>query len=267
MPVYPGNEQANLSKGSTLCVRESILSEKTQYQGKTNATMTTLNSSDLSYVPHAFLAPIDVEEVKMHNVFETSAIPLLQTRSKETIVYGSYDLNDSSALDQIMDLATSSALVQWPSTVGRHGFLDERQRKRIQDHVDFTPCATKKQRTLEKSEPGSARAMHLEKNRKAASKCRTKQKRQQDSLVTTAQDMERRNKLLKWEVELLKGDLKGLMELVWKHEECSDGRLRNYAQRKADRLSTHDKRSLIMGLFSLKGGFHGREKYSGPEQD
>lgn len=72
--------------------------------------MTTLNSSDFSYVPHAFLAPIDVEEVKMHNVFETSAIPLLQTRSKETTVYGSYDLNDSSALDQIVDLATSSAL-------------------------------------------------------------------------------------------------------------------------------------------------------------
>ena len=53
-----------------------------------------------------------------------------------------------------------------------------------------------------------------------------------------ARDMERRNKVLKTEVEFLKSDLRSLVEMVGKHTECPDGRLRRYIQLEADRLAT-----------------------------
>ncbi|KAF2258193.1 hypothetical protein CC78DRAFT_423505, partial [Lojkania enalia] len=74
----------------------------------------------------------------------------------------------------------------------------------------------------------SARAIYLEKNRKAASKCRSKQKKQQEQLVETARVVERQNKMLKAEVELLRGDMRELMQLVGQHSHCPDARLRNY---------------------------------------
>lgn len=52
-----------------------------------------------------------------------------------------------------------------------------------------------RRRGSDSAEPGSARAVYLEKNRKAASKCRSKQKRQQEELIETARDVERRNKI------------------------------------------------------------------------
>ncbi|KAF2028369.1 hypothetical protein EK21DRAFT_49002, partial [Setomelanomma holmii] len=87
-------------------------------------------------------------------------------------------------------------------------------------------------------EVGSARAVYLEKNRKAASKCRSKQKRQQEDLVEEARDVERRNRALKAEVELLKGGMRELMDIVGQHTHCSDSRLKLYVQREADRLAT-----------------------------
>lgn len=94
-----------------------------------------------------------------------------------------------------------------------------------------------RRRGSEFAEPGSARAVYLEKNRKAASKCRSKQKRQQEDLVETARDVERRNKILKAEVELLKSDMRELMGVVGQHSNCPDARLRLYVQREADRLA------------------------------
>ncbi|KAF1997760.1 hypothetical protein P154DRAFT_605004 [Amniculicola lignicola CBS 123094] len=86
-------------------------------------------------------------------------------------------------------------------------------------------------------EPDSARAIYLEKNRKAATKCRNKQRLQQEALVETARDEERQNKMLKAEVASLKADLGELMAIVGTHAKCSDGRLRMYVQREADRLA------------------------------
>jgi hypothetical protein len=95
-----------------------------------------------------------------------------------------------------------------------------------------------RRRGSERAESGLARAIHLEKNRKAASKCRSKQKRQQEELVETARDMGRRNKILNVEVELLNGEMQDLMQLLAQHTECPDARLKQYLQREADRIAT-----------------------------
>jgi hypothetical protein len=88
------------------------------------------------------------------------------------------------------------------------------------------------------STPSSARALYLEKNRKAASKCRNKQKREQEDLVEEARKSEFKNRLLKAEVEMLRSDLNGLMDIVGLHAHCLDSRLTLYVQREADRLAT-----------------------------
>lgn len=89
-------------------------------------------------------------------------------------------------------------------------------------------------------EPGSARAIYLEKNRHAARKCRTKQKRHQEDLVEAARDMERKNKQLKAEVDFLKSDMRDLMGLIFQHGSCPDQRLSRYVQREANRLGQND---------------------------
>ena len=96
-------------------------------------------------------------------------------------------------------------------------------------------------------DPGSARAIYLEKNRKAASKCRNKQKQQQEELVQTARDVERMNKTLKAQVAFLKDDLSDLMEIVGQHGHCPDNRLRTYVQREADRLAGAGSKSPFLG--------------------
>lgn len=99
-----------------------------------------------------------------------------------------------------------------------------------------------RRRRSENAEPGSARAIYLEKNRKAASKCRSKQKMQQEDLVETAREVERKNRALKAEVEMLKGGMRELMDIVSQHNDCADGRLRTYVQREADRLASGAQR-------------------------
>jgi cyclic AMP-dependent transcription factor ATF-2 len=94
-----------------------------------------------------------------------------------------------------------------------------------------------RKRKSESVEPESARAVYLEKNRMAASKCRNKQKRQQEDLVEQARSVERRNKILKVEVNLLRNDMCELMNLVGQHTNCLDMRISSYIQREADRLS------------------------------
>jgi cyclic AMP-dependent transcription factor ATF-2 len=93
------------------------------------------------------------------------------------------------------------------------------------------------------AEPGSVRAIYLEKNRKAANKCRSKQKRQQEVLVETARSVTRRNKKLSAEVAFLKNEMQDLMQLVSHHTECPGTRLRQYLQREADRLAIGGQRN------------------------
>lgn len=94
-----------------------------------------------------------------------------------------------------------------------------------------------RRRKSEYAEPGSARAIYLAKNRQAASKCRGKQKRHQEELVELAREVERKNKDLRAEVEVLKCALRDLMNTVAQHNGCSDKRLTAYVQREADRLA------------------------------
>ncbi|KAF3052330.1 hypothetical protein E8E11_009598 [Didymella keratinophila] len=127
-----------------------------------------------------------------------------------------------------------------------------------------------RRRGSEYAEPGSARAIYLEKNRKAASKCRSKQKRQQEELVETARHVERQNQILKAEVDMLKSDMRGLMELVGQHSECPDTRLRRYVQREADRLvSGGGARNALYSPFSSSpySGPSSAGKVSSPEDE
>jgi hypothetical protein len=94
-----------------------------------------------------------------------------------------------------------------------------------------------RRRKSEFAEPGSARAIYLEKNRKAASKCRSKQKQEQEALVERARDAERRNRILRSEVDLLQEELRNIKEIVAQHADCPDRRLGQYLQRQADRLA------------------------------
>lgn len=84
----------------------------------------------------------------------------------------------------------------------------------LESYSPTTPQTQSGRRGSEYAEPGSARAIYLEKNRKAASKCRSKRKRQQEELVETAREVERENKILKAEVEILQNSIRDLMELV-----------------------------------------------------
>lgn len=128
----------------------------------------------------------------------------------------------------------------------------------IESHSSTLPQGqVGRRRGSEYAEPGSARAIYLEKNRKAASKCRSKQKRQQEELVEAARDVERRNKKLKAEVESLKSGMRDLMELVGQHTNCPDARLKLYLQREADRLAVGGRRNTMHSPLS-------GSSYSGP---
>lgn len=116
---------------------------------------------------------------------------------------------------------------------------------------------TGRRRRSEFAEPGSARAIYLEKNRKAASKCRSKQKMQQEELVETARDVERKNRALKAEVEMLKGGMRELMDIVGQHNDCPDSRLRTYVQREADRLASGVIRPILASSSSGGSSFSG----------
>jgi cyclic AMP-dependent transcription factor ATF-2 len=94
-----------------------------------------------------------------------------------------------------------------------------------------------RRRKSEFAEPGSARAIYLEKNRKAASKCRSKQKQEQEALVERARDVERRNRILRSEVDLLQEELRSIKDIVAQHAGCPDRRLGTYLQLQADRLA------------------------------
>ncbi|KAF2014286.1 hypothetical protein BU24DRAFT_423280 [Aaosphaeria arxii CBS 175.79] len=106
-----------------------------------------------------------------------------------------------------------------------------------------TSISTGRDRSSREADSGSktghqsARAKHLERNRHAARKCRSKQKKEQAELVEVAREMGMKNKLLKSEAELLKNDLHSLMNEVIQHSSCPDSRLSAYVQREADKIA------------------------------
>jgi cyclic AMP-dependent transcription factor ATF-2 len=105
---------------------------------------------------------------------------------------------------------------------------------------------TRRRRNSEYVEPGSARAIYLEKNRRAASKCRSKQKQEQELLVERSRDFERKNRMLKVEVEMLQAEVRALKDLLGQHAHCSDQRIAQYLQMSANRLaSARDCRRLF----------------------
>lgn len=108
------------------------------------------------------------------------------------------------------------------------------------------PQAQMRRRRVSKyAELGSARAIYLEKNRKAVSKCRNNQKRCQEKLVQEARDVELCNKLLEAEVEWLRSGMRDLMCLVEQHTNCSGSRLKLYAQREACQLAGGGWRDML----------------------
>ncbi|PVH91103.1 hypothetical protein DM02DRAFT_678242 [Periconia macrospinosa] len=82
-----------------------------------------------------------------------------------------------------MHSATYTTCDSWSESMDQdqHG-----HRRRRSSTSQSSPMHTVgRKRKSENIEPGSARAIYLEKNHKAASKCRSKQRRQQEELVET----------------------------------------------------------------------------------
>jgi cyclic AMP-dependent transcription factor ATF-2 len=114
---------------------------------------------------------------------------------------------------------------------------DSGNQKEEETSLSTTEPRSGRRRRSEYADPGSARAIYLEKNRKAASKCRSKQKMEQEKLVEDAREAERKNRWLKEEVEILQAELRNIKETVGRHANCPDRRMTQYLQREADRLA------------------------------
>ena len=190
--------------------------------------------------------------IKMQDSYPISP---MQTRFEGD--HSMYDSNNSYSAGGNVSSATYPNFGQWTDMPEQASPGHMHHRMSLQSEGDAGPYTTGRRRKSENVEPGSARAIYLEKNRKAASKCRTKQKRQQEDLVEAARDQERRNKVLKSEVEILKSDLRDLMEMVGAHNECPDTRLRRYIQLEADRLAARGDKSPVADLLSPKGSSRG----------
>ncbi|KAF2450413.1 hypothetical protein P171DRAFT_426797 [Karstenula rhodostoma CBS 690.94] len=239
---------------TTIPSAESTESDESQHQNfSSGASSAAPFAGGSLHPPRTSFTATNADDMHMRDTLVTSWMSPMQMHfNGDAGPFESYDKGKLSADDHAYS-ATSSSPTQWSYTMNRDAPMDKRRRESIRSQIDSAPCPTGRRRTFEKAEPGSARAVYLEKNRHAASKCRTKQKRQQEDLVETARNVERKNKVLKSEVELLKSDLRDLMELVGKHNECPDGRLRRYLQLEADRLSTQGNRSTAAELLSPKG--------------
>jgi hypothetical protein len=155
-----------------------------------------------------------------------------------------YAANDSSPQSHTSSMFEFSDISHSPNNeegrlLGPPGSLRTDSARSSQDsgRSSTSQRSTGRKRKSEIVEDGTPRAIYLEKNRKAASKCRSKQKQQQEDLVEEARTHERRNKLLKAEVEMLQHRLRDLLEIVGQHTNCPDSRLSRYVQREADRLA------------------------------
>lgn len=196
------------------------------------------STNSLCRPPTSLLTATIADNIHIRNALSTTWMSPLQTHfNTDANNHESCDSNSSFSANGHPHPANSTAPTQWSYIPDSETPTIKQRRDSMRSLSKSAPGPVGRQRKTERVEAGSARAVYLEKNRHAASKCRTKQKRQQEDLVDAARDMERKNKVLKSEVEILKSDLRDLMELVGKHNECPDGRLRRYLQLEADRLS------------------------------
>jgi cyclic AMP-dependent transcription factor ATF-2 len=186
-------------------------------------------------------------------------VPCSSPSMFKTVSHPTYGRNTTAVAPQhtILKLDSSSPNSYTNANVdpNRVQMLANSSQSRDSEHSTYDKHSTSSQKSLDPRSPPKkkrrggrksstedvdldpARATYLEKNRKAASKCRSKQKRQQDDLVEQAREIERRNKLLKAEVAMLQGGMRELMDMVGQHDACSDTRLKRYVQREADRLA------------------------------
>jgi cyclic AMP-dependent transcription factor ATF-2 len=197
-----------------------------------NTSGTTIYNAPAVYpssVFTAFIAPSPAQDV--------TAISSIQTRFDQDKTAPTS--NRGLALDTLSPSTEQSKFIQ--SSVYLHQAPLNMRSDSKQMNLDGSMATMKsnigRRRRTESVVTGSARAVYLEKNRKAASKCRSKQKRQQEELVQIAREVERRNRLLKAEVEMLRGGMRELMDIVSQHSDCPDNRLKLYVQREADRLA------------------------------
>jgi hypothetical protein len=56
--------------------------------------------------------------------------------------------------------------------------------------------------------------------------------------VEKAREVERRNRVLKAEADMLRGGIRELMHVAAQHNDCPDTRIKLYLQRKADWIAT-----------------------------
>lgn len=147
------------------------------------------------------------------------------------------DSNGTHSADGAASPVTLSNPVSCPNSTSQEKHRDPLATDVHPETTAEPPRRTGRRRTSEYVEPGSARAIYLEKNRKAASKCRNKQRKQQEQLVENARIAERQHRILKAEVQMLENELRQVMSEATRHADCSDKRLYTYIQRKADRLA------------------------------
>jgi hypothetical protein len=157
--------------------------------------------------------------------------------SKNTVYSGAYTATDEDTQSQARRKRRHDSTQQTPPSAST-----------ITTASTTTARRTGRRRTSEDLAPGSTRAIYLEKNRRAATKCRTKQKQEQEDLVVAAREYESKYKILKAELELLKADKRGLMDLVGSHAECPDQRMQMYVQHEADRLAMMNEGSCSDGV-------------------
>lgn len=226
--------------------------------------LTRLNGSSrqpvvTDHIPH----PVSTSQANWipMNASRSSSSDLNNAISPLQTCFDSQSLSNASiSADGCGRSPTASPFDHWNADAEEDAHL---QKRRCSSDTTYkggmSPPTTKRtrggRRASENVEPGSARAIYLEKNRKAASKCRNKQKVQQEELIESARECERKNRLLKAEVDLLKADMRDLMAVVSRHTECPDKRLQTYVQKEADRLAAKDTNDVVAQLLATEHDF------------
>jgi hypothetical protein len=228
------NSYENSLPLSNTCLRRRT------YAGDATGTnnMTDMATADAimptTYSPSTLL-PSAISSAQSKNV--AAAFSLQTQHDVEQTMNG---LNGSLYSSEHEKANYSSQLT--PSSITQESSPTETRRKSLHkmpqaDQARTRNNKTGRRRSSECVEPGSARSIYLDKNRKAASKCRGKQKKEQEELVETARSVELRNRMLKLEVNMLRSSMQELMDSVAEHVDCPNSRLETYLQRGANRIA------------------------------
>jgi cyclic AMP-dependent transcription factor ATF-2 len=178
---------------------------------------TTENTTNSSYLPYAaqsvFTAANDTVRPEFRTIHPLKA---------------HFEQHDTKSNSHISPVSTETST--------KYDGGSKRRKDSLSPKSTSSPGGRK--RGSEDTEVAPARALYLEKNRAAASKCRNKQRRQQEELVEEAREVERRNRVLKAEADMLRGGIRELMHVAAQHNDCPDTRIKLYLQRKADWIAT-----------------------------